>query len=402
MKPFEEKLTQSLQNLKMYGDPNINNSVDNAIKKIQSNETISKKKKKETREATGAASAGQFSAPLFSDFSSKETTSKISGKVPEVREDQEGFKVPKLTMFSDESKEYKLKENKIKGGLSDKKTLEDIAKKHAYNDSTDSTSKEMILKMFNHIKKELDKGIKVEMEHTKNRETAKEIAMDHLYEDPNYYIKLSKVETNEGKNSAKDIFIKDLLNDPEYIEFKKNRMFFDDETRQQRSLGTVNVTSGDPFIQKKKYSRIKESESEKNIDEKWSQKYKDSIDCKNPKGFSQKAHCQGKVKKSETKEATGAGSSGSYSQPSIWAKSTNKKDWAAARKTQIPGGKFVTVKKKCKKFPYCNQGDINAVKLWENDVMKKVISNVSEVTGLNEEKIKSILIQELQNNGKLI
>ena len=30
---------------------------------------------------------------------------------------------------------------------------------------------------------------------------------------------------------------------------------------------------------------------------KWSQKYKKSIDCNNPKGFSQKAHCAGKKKK---------------------------------------------------------------------------------------------------------
>ena len=30
---------------------------------------------------------------------------------------------------------------------------------------------------------------------------------------------------------------------------------------------------------------------------KWSQKYKKSIDCDNPKGFSQKAHCAGKKKK---------------------------------------------------------------------------------------------------------
>ena len=29
------------------------------------------------------------------------------------------------------------------------------------------------------------------------------------------------------------------------------------------------------------------------IDEEWSDKYKKSIDCNNPKGFSQKAHCQG-------------------------------------------------------------------------------------------------------------
>lgn len=34
------------------------------------------------------------------------------------------------------------------------------------------------------------------------------------------------------------------------------------------------------------------------INEKWSQKYKRSIDCNNPKGFSQKAHCAGR-KKSE-------------------------------------------------------------------------------------------------------
>lgn len=31
----------------------------------------------------------------------------------------------------------------------------------------------------------------------------------------------------------------------------------------------------------------------------WSEKYKRSIDCNNPKGFSQKAHCQGKKKKNE-------------------------------------------------------------------------------------------------------
>jgi len=31
----------------------------------------------------------------------------------------------------------------------------------------------------------------------------------------------------------------------------------------------------------------------------WSSKYKKSIDCNNPKGFSQKAHCQGRKKKNE-------------------------------------------------------------------------------------------------------
>jgi hypothetical protein len=32
------------------------------------------------------------------------------------------------------------------------------------------------------------------------------------------------------------------------------------------------------------------------ISEKWSKKYKSSINCANPKGFSQKAHCQGRKK----------------------------------------------------------------------------------------------------------
>ena len=37
----------------------------------------------------------------------------------------------------------------------------------------------------------------------------------------------------------------------------------------------------------------------KKIDEKWSDKYKKSIDCNNPKGFSQKAHCAGRKKRNE-------------------------------------------------------------------------------------------------------
>ena len=38
------------------------------------------------------------------------------------------------------------------------------------------------------------------------------------------------------------------------------------------------------------------------LDEKWSQKYKSSINCSHPKGFSQKAHCAGKKKHNESIE----------------------------------------------------------------------------------------------------
>ena len=42
------------------------------------------------------------------------------------------------------------------------------------------------------------------------------------------------------------------------------------------------------------------SEGVEELDEKWSKKYKRSIDCSHPKGFSQKAHCQGRKKNEET------------------------------------------------------------------------------------------------------
>jgi len=73
------------------------------------------------------------------------------------------------------------KEDVIKGGLAAGMSLEDIAKKH------NVSNKE--------IADEFRKGYKVEREHTADTNVAKEIALDHLYEDPNYYSKLSKIET---------------------------------------------------------------------------------------------------------------------------------------------------------------------------------------------------------------
>jgi hypothetical protein len=53
---------------------------------------------------------------------------------------------------------------------------------------------------------------------------------------------------------------------------------------------------GLPFPGTYEQERGLESADEK-LDEKWSDKYKRSIDCSHPKGFSQRAHCQGKKKK---------------------------------------------------------------------------------------------------------
>jgi hypothetical protein len=45
------------------------------------------------------------------------------------------------------------------------------------------------------IQSALSAGMKVEMEHTNDKNVAREIALDHLGEDPKYYEKLKKVES---------------------------------------------------------------------------------------------------------------------------------------------------------------------------------------------------------------
>ena len=70
--------------------------------------------------------------------------------------------------------------NKIKGGLADKMSVEDIAKKHNVEVS--------------HIKSQIRMGLKVEMEHTDDPRKALEIAMDHMVESPDYYTKLKEME----------------------------------------------------------------------------------------------------------------------------------------------------------------------------------------------------------------
>ena len=218
--------------------------------KISANEEKYKKNKKRiTKEATSAGAAGSFISPL-------------GGKTEN-------------------------KEEKLKGGIADNKTINQLAKKHDVKKTT--------------LEKQLKKGVEVEKEHVKNPESRKEIAMDHIAENPKYYDKLEKLEK--------------------------------------------------------------------------------------------------KGKKTETKEATGAASAGQYSGPAFLAKSMNKKDWRGASKTQIPGGKFVEVKKKCKTFPYCNQGDIKALKIFENEQLRNAIKRVSEKHNISESVIKNIIIHEMQKKG---
>ena len=106
------------------------------------------------------------------------------------------------------------------------------------------------------------------------------------------------------------------------------------------------------------------------------------------------------MEKVEAKEATTSGSVGGYESPSMWAKSTKKKDWGPSRKTQYKGGSFVKVKKKCTRFPYCNQGDITNLKLTKNESVKEAIKNVSSRLNIKESDIITILEKEYQKKSK--
>jgi hypothetical protein len=111
-------------------------------------------------------------------------------------------------------------------------------------------------------------------------------------------------------------------------------------------------------------------------------------------------HFNEQVEKVEATEATGSGSTGGYESPAMWAKSTKKKDWGPSRKTQIPGGGFVKIKKKCTKFPYCNQGEISNLKISKNESVKEAIKRVASKMGVNESTIITILEHEYEKVNK--
>lgn len=73
-----------------------------------------------------------------------------------------------------------------------KKHLEKLAKATRDLVPGGSATQDTDPKQFN--KKELKDGTKHELEHTNKKPIAKEIAMDHLLEDPKYYTRLDKIE----------------------------------------------------------------------------------------------------------------------------------------------------------------------------------------------------------------
>jgi hypothetical protein len=64
-------------------------------------------------------------------------------------------------------------------------------------DKPTPTVKDIVAKFnvdYKYVMMQLQKGIQIELEHTSDITTAKEIALDHLGERPDYYERISKVE----------------------------------------------------------------------------------------------------------------------------------------------------------------------------------------------------------------
>ena len=115
----------------------------------------------------------------------------------------------------------------------------------------------------------------------------------------------------------------------------------------------------------------------------------------------------------EFKEATDASSSGSYDVPLFGKTSKGRrnplridgeksiKQSRAVKDKKFPkwGGPdsvFIKVKDKCKKFPYCNQGDINAIELLEIEELNEAISEISKELGVPYKEIEKIVLNEIK------
>ena len=220
--------------------------------------------------------------------------------------------------------------DKLKNGLSDKKTLRDLVLKHTKKGSKGETLR--------HLETQLSMGTKVETEHTNNKSTAKEIAMDHLWEDPDYYSKLKKIEASEAMGAD--------------------------------SGGAFEPAFGGTVVKRKinKIHNLKEEET--SIDE-----VMDSGAYDAPFG-------------SGGKNPLKIGGENSIKQ-SRAVKDKNFPKWGG------PKGVFIKIKEKCKKFPYCNQGDINAIETLEMDELNESIMNVSKKTGIPYPQIEKLVINEI-------
>ena len=90
-------------------------------------------------------------------------------------------------------------------------------------------------------------------------------------------------------------------------------------------------------------------------------------------------------------EQTTSSDAGQYVQPQVWAK--DKKSWRSVSDPDFPmyggpGGEYVKVKNKCRTFPYCNQGDVDALDFYSPVKKKKNKKSKNKLTPFGRRKRK--------------
>ena len=72
--------------------------------------------------------------------------------------------------------------------------------------------------------KKLSQGIKIELEHTSDKEIAQEIAMDHLVEDKDYYDKLKIIESSNKEATPVEVYAPwGPVDNVEQVRYPKNK-----------------------------------------------------------------------------------------------------------------------------------------------------------------------------------
>lgn len=121
-----------------------------------------------------------------------------------------------------------------------------------------------------------------------------------------------------------------------------------------------------------------------------------------------------KPKEQDIDEVTGGGDAGSFDVP-LFGGTKGRKDplsiggekTIGARASKIehtksfpkfggPDAKFVTINDKCKKFPYCNQGQKDAIKLSEIKQIAESINSASKKYGIPVKDLEQIVLNEIK------
>jgi hypothetical protein len=145
-------------------------SIDKGIEPGMSMDTLNR----DTPANFSANSAGDLKrnkkSKVVKEMTGDETTVSISAQ-KEDETTKNGFSGTTLNKFKKKISESKLLNKETP-------TIEQISEKHK--------------KSLEYMSTQLKNGVKIEMEHTDKQNVASEIALDHLNEDPDYYLKLKK------------------------------------------------------------------------------------------------------------------------------------------------------------------------------------------------------------------